>query len=227
MSETQGGEKALPPSDRVRLRRKPDRGSYDRAAVDEILDAATVGHVGFVVDGQPYVIPTAIWRSGDRLFWHGSAGSRMVRETKHGAPVCVTATFLDGFVMARSGTNHSFNYRSVVVIGHAYEETDPAKVAEALDDFVEGLFPGRAAQLRPMTELERKQTAVLWMDLNEASAKVRDGGVKDEPEDFDWPVWAGVVPLSIVAGAPIPDEHVPAGMPIPDYVPKAGQRIDR
>ena len=220
-------EPALPASDRVRLRRKPDRGRYDRATIDAILDAALVGHIGWVLDGQPYVTPTAIWRQGDRLYWHGSAGSRMIRETKDGATVCITATILDGLVLARSGIDHSMNYRSVMVLGRVYEVEDEAETLAALEAFVEHLYPGRWAELRPATSNEIRQTTVLWTDLAEASAKIRAAGAHDEPGDESWPVWAGVVPVSLVVGTPEPDEHVPAAMTAPSYLPPAGMRIER
>ena len=216
-----------PASDRVRVRRKPDRGRYDRATIDAILDAALVGHVGWVLDGQPYVTPTAIWRTGDRLYWHGSAGSRMVRATKEGAPVCVTATIVDSLVLARSGTDHSMDYRSVMVLGRAQAVVDEAEALAALEAFVEHLFPGRWAELRPATSTEVRATTVLWVDLAEASAKIRAAGVHDEPGDETWPAWAGVVPVGLVAGTPVPDEHVPPGMSPPAYLPAAGRRIDR
>ena len=228
MTDSPGpAEPALPASDRVRLRRKPDRGRYDRATIDAILDAALVGHVGWVLDGQPYATPTAIWRQGDRLYWHGSAGSRMVRETKDGAPVCITATILDGLVLARSGTDHSMNYRSVMVLGRAHAVEDEGETLAALEAFVEHLCPGRWAELRPATSNEIRATTVLWIDLTEASAKIRATGVHDEPGDESWPAWAGVVPVGLVAGTPEPDEHVPAAMTTPSYLPPAGMRIER
>lgn len=211
----------------MRVRRKPDRGHYDRATIDAILDAALVGHVGWVLDGQPFVTPTAIWRNGDRLFWHGSAGSRMVRATRDGAPVCITATLVDGLVLARSGTNHSMNYRSVMVLGTAHAVEGEAATLEALRGFVDHLYPGRWDEIRPATRKEVRQTTVLWTDLSEASAKIRATGVHDEPGDEDWPAWAGVVPVSLVAGAPEPDEHVPAGFRLPDYLPRPGTRLLR
>ncbi len=220
-------EPALPASDRVRVRRKPDRGRYDRATIDAILDAALVGHVGWVLDGQPYVTPTAIWRQGDRLYWHGSAGSRMVRQTRNGAAVCITATILDGLVLARSGINHSMDYRSVMVLGRAHAVDDEAETTAALEAFVEHLYPGRWAELRPATASEIRQTTVLWTDLAEVSAKIRAAGAHDEPGDEGWPAWAGVVPIGLVAGTPEPDDHVPAGMPAPGCLPPAGNRVER
>lgn len=218
-------EPFAPASDRVRLRRKPDRGRYDRATIDGILDAAVVGHVGWVLDGQPYVTPTAIWRQGDRLYWHGSAASRMVRATRGGAAVCITATILDGLVLARSGLDHSVNYRSVMVLGCAYAVDDEAETLAALEAFVEHLYPGRWPELRPATSSEIRQTTVLWTDLAEASAKIRADGAHDEPGDETWPAWAGVIPVSLVAGTPEPDDHVPAGVTAPRYLPPAGLRL--
>jgi nitroimidazol reductase NimA-like FMN-containing flavoprotein (pyridoxamine 5'-phosphate oxidase superfamily) len=214
-----------PPSDRVRVRRTPDRGRYDRATIDAILDAAVIGHVGWVLDGQPYVTPTAIWRAGDRLYWHGSAASRMLRATGEGAPVCVTVTVLDAFVLARSGFDHSVNYRSVMVLGQAHAIDDEAEATKALEAFVEHLFPGRWAALRPVTSQELKATTVLWLDLAEASAKIRADGAHDEPGDETWPVWAGVVPVSMAEGEPEPDAFVPTGMAVPAYLRRRGGRI--
>jgi nitroimidazol reductase NimA-like FMN-containing flavoprotein (pyridoxamine 5'-phosphate oxidase superfamily) len=216
-----------PASDRVRVRRKPDRGRYDRPTIDAILDAALIGHVGWVLDGQPFVTPTAIWRTGDRLYWHGSAASRMVRATKDGAPVCITATILDGFVLARSGTDHSMNYRAVMVLGPAQAVTSEDEALAALEAFVEHLYPGRWAELRPATSKEVRATTVLWIDLTEASAKIRADGVHDEPGDETWPAWGGVVPVRLVAGRPEPDEFVPAGVGPPTYLPPTGERIER
>jgi hypothetical protein len=216
---------AGPASDRVRVQRKPARGRYDRATIDGILDAAVIGHVGWVLDGQPFVTPTAIWRTGDRLFWHGSAASRMVRATKGGAAVCVTATILDGLVLARSGTDHSMNYRSVMVLGSAHAVEGEAETLAALEAFVEHLFPGRWAELRPATSKEIRATTVLWMDLREASAKIRAEGVHDEPGDETWPAWSGVVPVGLVAGAAEPDEFVQPGTKVPAYVPRRGRSL--
>lgn len=210
---------AAPPStDRVRVRRKPDRGRYDRSTIDAILDAALVGHVGYVIDGQPYVTPTSIWRTGDRLYWHGSSASRMLRATRDGAPVCVTASILDGLVLARSGFDHSVNYRSVMVLGRPRIIEDEIEATAALEAFIEHLYPGRWAALRPITRQELKATSVLWIDLAEASAKVRADGAHDEPGDETWPVWAGVVPVSLAVGDPEPDPFVPPDMAAPAYL---------
>lgn len=204
-----------PPSDRVRVRRKPKRGHYDAATVHAILDQAIVGHVGWVRDGQPYVTPVNVWRAGDRLYWHASVGSGMGLAIE-GQPVCVTVSHLDALVLARSATNHSVDYRSVMALGVARRVTDDTELAAALEGLVEFLFPGRWAKLRPMTDAERRATAVFWIDLSEASAKVRDAGLVDDPGDETWPVWGGVIPVRTVRGEPEPDEHVPAGMPLPE-----------
>ena len=208
---------ARPASDRTRVRRLPKRGRYDRATLDAILDAGLIAHVGWTgEDGQPYATPTIAWRLGDRLYWHGSSASRMLRATG-GVPVCVTVTLLDGYVLARSGFNHSVNYRSAMVLGTAHVVTDPAEEDAALEAFIDGLYPGRWAQLRPMTAKERKATTVLWMDLTEASAKLRAEENHDDPGDETWPLWAGVIPLLVVAGDPEADPFVGEGAETPDF----------
>ncbi|MHB8960810.1 MAG: pyridoxamine 5'-phosphate oxidase family protein [Candidatus Limnocylindrales bacterium] len=203
-----------PASDRVRLRRKPMRGRHDRATIDAIIDAAVIGVVAFVQDGQPYAVPTNVWRDGDRLYWHGSAGSRLLR-VADASPVCVTLYHLDGLVLARSATNHSVNFRSVMVLGTARLVTEVDHVEHALEGLVESLYPGRWAQLRPMTEKERKETGVMYVDLAEASAKVRDEGAHDNEGDETWPVWAGLIPVQTLRGEPEPDEFVQPGMSPP------------
>jgi hypothetical protein len=206
---------AKPASDRTRLRRRPDRGRHDRETVDAILDEALVGYVAWTADGQPYATPTSIWRQGDRLYWHGSAASRMIRAAD-GGPVCVTVSHLDGLIMARSGTNHSVNYRSVMVLGTGHRVEDPAEATAALEAMFEHLYPGRWATLRPMTAKELKATAVMWVSLDEASAKVRTGLNHDDEGDETWPVWGGLIPVRTVLGEPEPDEFTPAGMPAPE-----------
>jgi len=203
-----------PPSDRVRVRRKPERGHYDRATVDAIIDGAIVGHVGFVLDDHPYVIPTAIWRQGDRLYWHGSSASRMLRATA-GARVCITVDRIDALVLARSGFDHSVDYHSAVILGVAHLVVDETEKLAALEAFVERLYPGRWATLRPPRPKELKATTVLWTELSEASAKIRDIGAHDEPGDETWPTWAGTIPLTTVLGDPIPDPFVPDGIVAP------------
>jgi len=207
-------QRSLAPSDRTRVRRLPERARYDRETIDAIVDAAMMGHVGWVLDGQPYVTPTAVWRQGDRLYWHGSRASRMLRAVD-GSRACLTISHLDGLVLARSGFHHSVNYRSVMVLGTAHLVTDLAEMDEALEAFVEHLYPGRWSQLRPMTDRERKQTSVLWMDMREASAKTRDDVGHDDSGDEAWPVWAGVIPVRTETGAPEPDPFVAVGAPPP------------
>jgi nitroimidazol reductase NimA-like FMN-containing flavoprotein (pyridoxamine 5'-phosphate oxidase superfamily) len=202
---------------RTRVRRLPKRGHYDRATVHAVLDAGVLCHVGYVIDGQPHVTPTCHWRHGDRLYWHGSSASRMLRHLKQGVPACVTVTHLDGFVLARSGFHHSVNYRSVMAFGSAQLVPDAAKL-EALEHFVERLFPGRWDELRPPTAQEVKATTVVWMDLDEVSAKIRTGPPVDDEEDYDVPVWAGVLPVASMPGAPEPDPRLAAGIALPGYL---------
>jgi len=216
-----GSDRSLAPSERTRVRRLPERARYDRDTIDEIIDTALVGHLGWVLDGQPFVTPTAIWRQGDRLYWHGSRASRMLRAVD-GADVCMTITHLDGLVLARSGFNHSVNYRSVMVLGTAHLVTDPGEVDVALEAFIEHVYPGRWTQLRPMTERERKQTSVLWMDIGEVSGKMRDDVGHDDPDDETWPVWAGVIPVRMTHGEPQPDAALVEGVPEPRLQPPGG-----
>ena len=210
------GDGVPPATDRVRVRRLPERGRYDRATLEAVLDAALIGHVGYVVDGQSFVTPTALWRTGDRLFWHGSSASRMLRATQDAGPVCVTATLLDGLVLARSGFNHSMNYRSAMVLGRAELVTGEDDRLEALRAFVEHVFPGRWDLLRPPTRLELKATTILWTGLREASVKVRTGGPHDDREDETWPVWAGVVPIRRHVGDARPESAMAAGLAGPE-----------
>jgi nitroimidazol reductase NimA-like FMN-containing flavoprotein (pyridoxamine 5'-phosphate oxidase superfamily) len=182
----------------LRVKREPQRGVYDRATIDAILDEALVCHLGFEVDGQPYVIPTLHARSGDRLYVHGSAASRMLRHAASEVRVCVTVTLLDGLVLARSVFNHSINYRSVVVLGTA-TSVERDEQAEALRAFTEHIAPGRWNEARQPTAQELKATWILSLPLDEASAKVRSGPPEDDPEDLDFPVWSGIVPLHLAA----------------------------
>lgn len=217
-NEQSATEATLPVSPRTTLRRLPSRGRFDRASVNSILDEALLCHVGFVVEGQPFVIPTIHARLGDRLYVHGSAASRMLRTLGGGVPVCVTVTLLDGLVLARSAFHHSMNYRSVVVLGTAQEATDAAEKETALTAIVEHVMRGRSAQVRPPNPLELKATSVLSLPIEEASAKIRTGPPVDDEEDYALPVWAGVLPLSLVAGAPVDDPRLPAGMAPPANV---------
>ena len=202
----------LPVTARTRLRRLPERGVFDRAAIYRILDDAFVCHLAFAVEGQPFAIPTGYARLGDALYVHGSAASRMVRQLSAGLEVCCTVTLIDGLVLARSAFHHSVNYRSVVVLGTARLVEDREEKLAALRGFTEHVVPGRWAELRPITDQELKGTAVLALPIEEASAKVRSGPPKDDEDDLSWPVWAGVVPLVTSAGAPVPDGHVLPGV---------------
>jgi nitroimidazol reductase NimA-like FMN-containing flavoprotein (pyridoxamine 5'-phosphate oxidase superfamily) len=200
------------PSPRARVRRAPSRADYDRATIDAILDESLVAHLGFAVDGQPYVIPTLHARRGDVVYVHGSAASRMVRTLAAGTPACLTVTLLDGLVLARSAFHHSMNYRSVVVLGQARMVEGDAERREALRAFTERLVPGRWDEVRPPTRQELKGTRVLALELDEASAKLRSGGPVDEDEDYALDVWAGVVPLTLERGTPEPDERLRPGI---------------
>jgi nitroimidazol reductase NimA-like FMN-containing flavoprotein (pyridoxamine 5'-phosphate oxidase superfamily) len=196
------------PSERVTVRRLPQRASYDESVVHAILDEALVCHVGFATDSQPYVIPTLYARVGDALYLHGSAASRMLRQLGGGVPVCVTVSLIDGLVLARSAFHHSMNYRSVVILGQASEVTDRDEKLLALQAIVEHVVPGRSAEVRGPNERELKLTAVLRVPLAEASAKVRTGPPVDDEEDYALPCWAGELPLRLVPQAPVPDARV-------------------
>lgn len=202
-------------SPRTRVRRLPERGRYDREAIDTVLDAGLVAHLGFVVDAQPFVIPTLHARVGDDVFVHGSAASRTLRVLAGGFPACLTVTLLDGIVLARSVFEHSMNYRSVVVLGRAMPVLELEKLA-ALEAFTEKVLPGRWAEARRPTAKELKATAVLRLPLDEASAKIRDGGPEDgDTPDAELDVWAGHLPLVVAALEPVPDPALRAGIPVP------------
>jgi len=205
-------------TNRTTLKRLPARGFYDRNLVHGILDEGFICHVGFVVDGQPIVIPTGYGRIGDKLYIHGSQASRMLRTLKTGVPACVTVTLVDGLVLARSAFHHSINYRSVVIFGNATLVEDAEEKSAALLAFSEHVIRGRWQDVREPTEQELKATTVLVLVLAEASAKVRTGPPIDDEEDYNLPVWAGVVPLRVVAGEPIPDPRLAPGTEAPEYV---------
>jgi uncharacterized protein len=205
-------------TERTRVKRLPDRGHYDRETIKAILDEAFICHVGYVIDGQPYVIPTGFARIGDDLYIHGSSASRMLRTLSQGVEVCVTVTLIDGLVLARSAFHHSINYRSVVVLGKAELVEDPDEKNKALEAFTEHVMPGRWAEVRWPSELELKATSVLKLPIDEASAKIRTGDPKDDEEDYAMDVWAGVLPLSIEPGDPAPDTLLKDGIPVPAYV---------
>ncbi len=200
----------IPVTARTLLRRYPVRGSFDRDTVYRILDEGFVCHVAFAVDGQPYAIPTGYGRAGDTLYLHGSAASRMMTSLANGINVCVTVTLVDGLVLARSAFNHSMNYRSVVVLGQARLVDDPEEKLVALRALTNHIVPGRWETLRPATTKEIAATTVLALPIEEASAKMRSGPPKDEGEDLEWPVWAGVVPMALHCEAPQPDARVRA-----------------
>ena len=214
------------PTDRTQVKRLPKRGAYDHDTVFKILDEAFVCHVGFVVDGQPFVIPTNFGRVGETLYLHGSAASRMLRTLSEGIPICVTATLIDGLVLARSAFHHSVNYRSVVVLGTARLVTEPAEKMEALRLFTEHIMKGRWEQIRWPSEQELKGTTVLALPLEEVSAKVRTGGPVDDEEDYALPVWAGVLPLPVRAGAPIADSRLASGIAVPENVANYSRSSD-
>jgi nitroimidazol reductase NimA-like FMN-containing flavoprotein (pyridoxamine 5'-phosphate oxidase superfamily) len=203
------------PTERTTLRRLPERASYDRATVHAILDEGFICHVGFVVDGQPYVIPTGYARVDETIYLHGSTGSRL--GLRPDMDVCVTVTLLDGLVLARSAFHHSMNYRSVMALGRTRAVRDPEKEA-ALRALVEHIVPGRGDEVRGGDRRELAATAVLALPLDEVSAKVRTGEPKDDEEDYDLPYWAGVLPLALAPGRPVPDPRLTPGIAVPPHV---------
>jgi nitroimidazol reductase NimA-like FMN-containing flavoprotein (pyridoxamine 5'-phosphate oxidase superfamily) len=214
-----GAPATAPPSDRVRLRRKRERGSHDRALIDAILDEGLIAHLGIVdAGGQPFVVPTLHARSGDVVYLHGAAAGRTPRSLAAGTPACLTVSLLDGLVLARSAMHHSANYRSVMLLGTARLVRGAAAKRAALEAIVEHIVPGRWPEVRAPTDNEMKMTSVLTMTIDEASAKVRTGGPIDDAEDYALPTWAGVIPLRSDAGAPQADERLPAHIAAPAYV---------
>jgi hypothetical protein len=208
-----------PPSARTRLRRQPEKARYDRETIDAILDEALVAHLGLVNDGQPFVIPTLHARAGDIVYVHGSAASRTLRALAAGVPACLTVTLLDGLVLARSAFEHTVNYRSVVVLGTARPVLEPKEKLRALEAFTERVVPGRWADARRPTARELRATVILWLPLDEASAKVRARPPDDgDSPDAELEVWAGVVPLELRALEPVPDPSLRPGIPVPPYV---------
>jgi nitroimidazol reductase NimA-like FMN-containing flavoprotein (pyridoxamine 5'-phosphate oxidase superfamily) len=208
-----------PASARVRLRRKRERGRHDRATIDAILDEALIAHLGIAdEDGQPFVIPTLHARRGDVVYLHGSTASRTLRALTIGAPVCLTASLIDGLVLARSAMHHSANYRSVMLLGEARLLTERDEQLVALEAIVDHIVPGRWAEARRPTENELKATAVLALPIEEASAKVRTGGPVDDEPDYELPVWAGVLPIVSEARAPLPDPRLAPGIAVPPNV---------
>jgi nitroimidazol reductase NimA-like FMN-containing flavoprotein (pyridoxamine 5'-phosphate oxidase superfamily) len=207
----------LTPTARTTLRRKKDRGRFDRATIDAILDEGMVCHLAVAVDGQPWVIPTAYVRVGQHLYVHGATGNHALRALATGAPACVTVTLVDGLVLARSTFHHSINYRSVVLFGTGQLVDDPDDKARVLDALVEHLVPGRTADARAATPEELRATLVVRLPIVEASAKVRTGGPIDDDDDLDLPVWAGVIPLGLHVGAPENAPELPSDAEAPEY----------
>jgi len=209
---------------RNKTKRRAKRATYDVETVHAILDAGFICHIGFVIDGQPFVIPTAYGRVEERLFIHGSPASRMLKTLEQGLEVCVTVTLLDGLVLARSAFHHSVNYRSVVLFGTAHKVTDFEEKAQALKAFTDQVIPDRWSALRPMTDTEVEGTTVLSLPITEASAKVRTGPPVDDEADYALPIWAGVLPLRLTADAPISDPRLPDEIAIPDHVQQSAYR---
>ena len=209
---------------RNKVKRGAKRATYDVETVHAILDAGFICHIGFVVNGQPFVIPTAYGRVEDRLFIHGSPASRMLKTLEQGIDICVTVTLLDGLVLARSAFHHSVNYRSVVLFGPAHKVDDVEEKTQALKAFTDQVIPNRWLSLRPMTDKEVKGTTVLSLPITEASAKVRTGPPVDDEADYALPIWAGVLPLRMVADDPISDPKLPDGVTVPDHVWHSGYR---
>lgn len=209
---------AYTPTARSKVKRLHERGRYDRESVFAVLDASLFCHIGYVIDGQPYVTPTGYWRVDDHLYWHGSSASRMLRTQSAGIPVCFTVMIVDGLVLARSGFHHSVNYRSVMAFGQARKIEDNDEKRAALNSYVDRFLPQRNRELRPIDAQELKATTLLRMTIEEASAKIRTGPPKDDEPDYDLPVWAGVVPIRQVFGEPVPDPRLPEGTKLPLHV---------
>lgn len=217
-----------PVTARNRLRRLHERARYDHESVHAILDAALLCHIAYVIDGQPYCTPTAFWREGGHLYWHGSAASRMLRSQKGGVPVCLTVTHLDGLILARSGFNHSVNFRSAMCFGTADVIEDAAEKARALDAMINRFYPGRAATLRPNTAQDLKATTVIGMAIEQASGKVRAKGVSDEEADYALPIYAAVIPVTQVLGTPERCPRLVEGTAFPEGLHGfvGGRRLD-
>jgi nitroimidazol reductase NimA-like FMN-containing flavoprotein (pyridoxamine 5'-phosphate oxidase superfamily) len=219
---------SYPVTERNKVRRLHERGRHDRASVYAILDAAMLCHIAYVIDGQPYCTPTAFWREGDHLYWHGSSASRMLRTQKPGVPVCLTVTHLDSLVLARCGFNHSVDYRSAMCFGNAHIIDDVAEKTRALDAMIDRFYPDRNATLRPSTAQELKATMLIGMAIEEASGKVRNKGVGDEEEDYALPIYAARFPVVQTLGPVEPCPRLPAGVPYPaglaGFTP--GRRLD-
>ena len=211
-------------TDRTEVRRMPERGHYERDVVHAILDEALVCHLGFIADGKPVVIPTIYGRAGETLYVHGSVASRMLRSLKDGVDLSLTVTLIDGLVLARSSFHHSMNYRSVVVFGRGRAVVDSEEKGRALDAIVDHTVPGRRDQVRPPNAKELAKTLVIAVDLELVSAKVRTGPPVDDEEDYDIPVWAGVIPLRLQTEAVVPDPRLDQAIAIPEHVARYARR---
>lgn len=205
---------SFPKTERSRIRREPHLGSYLRSDVYAVVDASPLSHIGYVIDGAPFVTPTMHWRRGNRIYWHGSVGSRFLRQVQ-GTRACITCSLVDGYVLARSALNHAVNYRSAMLFGTARLVESLEEKAAALREFTEGLFPGRWESLRPMTEKEVRATAVLWMEIEEATVKTRTGPPSDADES-DVPVWAGVIPMHTALAPAQPVPELPESVKLPE-----------
>jgi nitroimidazol reductase NimA-like FMN-containing flavoprotein (pyridoxamine 5'-phosphate oxidase superfamily) len=219
---------SFPVTRRNKVVRRHQRGRYDKATIYDILDAAAVAHIAYVMDGQPFCTPTGFWREGDHLYWHGSSASRMIRFQAPGVPVCVTVTHLDAFVLARSGFHHSVNYRSVMAFGTAHLVEDPAEKRRAMDGFVDRFYPGRSAMLRAPNTQEIKATSFVVMEMEQASGKIRDTHVGDEEEDYALPIWAARIPVRQVLGEPEDCPRLQPGLAVPEGMRgyRAGRTLD-
>jgi uncharacterized protein len=214
----------FPVTERTRVVREAHRAVYDRDEIYKVLDEGLVCHIGFALEGQPFVIPTMFARVGDFIYFHGSAASRMLRGVALGLRVCITVTLSDGLVLARSVFNHSMNYRSVIALGQATRIDDPAEKLNALQAFTEKLIPGRWNDARQPNEKELKATTILRLQLTEVSAKIRSGIVEDDAEDYAFPVWAGIIPLRLIAGVPERDDRCDPAIPTPAYASRFRER---
>jgi nitroimidazol reductase NimA-like FMN-containing flavoprotein (pyridoxamine 5'-phosphate oxidase superfamily) len=225
---TDAADTSFPITNRNRVRRRGERGRFDRKTIYDILDAAMVAHISYVIDGQPFCTPTGFWREDDKLYWHGSSASRMIRSQSAGLPVCVTVTHLDAIVMARSGFHHSVNYRSVMAFGKAGLVTDAAEKARAMDGFVDRFFPGRSKEIRPATVQEIKATSFVVMPIDEASGKIRATHVSDDEEDYALPIWTARIPVRQVLGEAEPCPRQLPGLPVPEGMRpyQAGRLLD-
>jgi len=201
------------PTPETRIRRHPERAHYDRETVFAILDAALMCHIGYVIDGKPYVTPTLFWREGERLYWHGSSASRMLRTQAKGTPVCLTVSHVDGLILARCAFRHSLNYRAVMAFGTAHIVDNPVEKAAGFNAFIERIYPGRTGHMRAISAQELKATSLLGMTIETASAKIRSSGPLDLEQDYAADCWAGTVPITQVVGAPVPDPIAPPRTP--------------